>query len=107
MGLLQGPVEPGQGRRVVSYWTLNDMMNDTVLTSGYAEDLGDVRLDVWEQRRGWARRRRKSKPIAGTRGLWVGLQVSVEHMRYMCLRTYTEESLPGSLCGPADPGQGR
>jgi len=105
MGLLQGPVEPGQGRHVVGYWMLNNMMNDMVLTSGYAEDLGDVCLDVWEQRRGWARRR-KSKPIAGTCGLWVGLQVSVEHMRYMCIRTYTEESLPGSLCSLADPGQG-
>jgi len=52
MGSLRGPVEPVQGRRVVSYWTLNDMTNDKGLTSGYAEDLGDVRLDVWEQRRG-------------------------------------------------------
>jgi len=47
MGLLQGPVEPGQGCRVVSYWTLNDMMNDMILTSGYAEDLGNVCLHVW------------------------------------------------------------
>jgi len=47
MGLLQGPVEPGRGCRVVSYWTLNDMMNDMILTSGYAEDLGNVRLRVW------------------------------------------------------------
>jgi len=52
MGSLRGPVEPGQGCRVVSYWRLNNIMNDTVLTSGYAEGLGDVRLDVWEQRRG-------------------------------------------------------
>jgi len=52
IGLLQGLVEPGQGHRIVSYWTLNDMMSDTVLTSGYAEDLGDVCLDVWEQQRG-------------------------------------------------------
>jgi len=48
MGSLRGPAEPGQGRRVVSCWTLNNTMNDTVLTSGYAEDLGHVRLDVWE-----------------------------------------------------------
>jgi len=48
-----------------------------------------------------------AKPIAGARGLWVGLQVSVENTRYMCIRTYTEESLPGSLCSPADLGQGR
>jgi len=44
MALLQGPVEPGQSRRVVSYWMLNDMINDTVLTSGYAEDLGGCAL---------------------------------------------------------------
>jgi len=49
MRSLRGPVEPGQGRRVVSCWTLNNMMNDIVLTSGYAQDLGDVRLGVWEQ----------------------------------------------------------
>jgi len=47
-----------------------------------------------------------AKPIAGACGLWVRLQVSVEHMRYMCICTYMEESLPGSLCSPADPGQG-
>ena len=52
IGSLRGPVEPGQGCCVVSYWMLNDMMSDMVLTSGYAGDLGDVRLDVWEQRRG-------------------------------------------------------
>jgi len=45
-------MEPGQGCHVVSYWRLNNVMNDTVLASGYAEGLGDVRLDVWEQQRG-------------------------------------------------------
>jgi len=81
-------------------------MNDTVLTSGYAEGLGDVRLDVWEQRRGW-QRRRKSKLIVGTCGLWVGLQASAKHMQHMCICTYTEGSLLGSLCGLAGPAQGR
>jgi len=47
-----------------------------------------------------------AKPIAVARGLWVGLQASAKHMRYMCIRTYTEGSLPGSLWGLAGPGQG-
>jgi len=51
MGSLCDPVEPGQGRQIVSYWTLNNTLNDIVLTSGYAEDLVDVRLGVWGQRR--------------------------------------------------------
>jgi len=41
-----------------------------------------------------------AKPIAGARGLWVALQASVKHMRYMCIRTYAEGSLLGSLCSP-------
>jgi len=41
-----------------------------------------------------------AKPIAGMRGLWVGLQVSATHMRYMCICTYMEGLLLGLLCGP-------
>jgi len=29
-----------------------------------------------------------AQPISGARGLWVGLQALVKHMRYMCIRTY-------------------
>jgi len=43
-----------------------------------------------------------AKLIAIVGGLWVGLQVSVEHMRYMCIHTHMVESLPGSLYGLAD-----
>ena len=60
-------------------------------------------LDAWEQRRrrrGGGRVGGPAKPIAGARGLWVGLQVSAKHIRYMCICTYTEGSLLGSLCGP-------
>jgi len=40
-----------------------------------------------------------AKPIASARGLWVGLQALVKHMRYICIRTYAEGSLLGSLYG--------
>ena len=36
---LHGPAKPGQGFQAVGCWTLNDTLNDTVLTSGYAKDL--------------------------------------------------------------------
>jgi len=39
-----------------------------------------------------------AKPIAGARGLWVGLQALVKHMRYMCIYI-CGGSLLGSLCG--------
>jgi len=56
LGSLRGLAEPGQGHQVVSYWTLNNMLNDMVITFRYAEDLGNVRLDVWGQRRRWRRK---------------------------------------------------
>ena len=37
-----------------------------------------------------------AKPIAVAHGLWVRRQMSVEHTRYMYMRTYTEELLQGS-----------
>jgi len=46
------------------------------------------------------------KPIAVAGGLRVGLQVSVKHVRHICIRTYMKESLPGSLYSPVEPGQG-
>jgi len=83
MGSLRGPVEPGQGCCIVSYWTLNNIMDDMVLTSGYAEDLRNVRLRVWGQqgrRQGGRGVRGPAKLIAVARGLWVGLQASAKHM---------------------------
>ena len=34
--------EPGQDLQGVSHWTLNDTLKDTILTSGYAEGLGNA-----------------------------------------------------------------
>ena len=34
--------EPGQDLQVVSHWTLNNALKDTVLTSGFAEGLGNA-----------------------------------------------------------------
>jgi len=53
VGSLRGPAETGQGHQIVSYWTLNNTLNGIVLTSGYVEDLGNVRLRVWGQRGRW------------------------------------------------------
>jgi len=57
------------------------------------EDEGEVRGPV--------------KLIAGAHGLWVRLQVSAKHIRYICIPTYMEGLLLGSLWGPAGPGQDR
>jgi len=50
MGLLHSRAEPGQVHRVVSCRTLKDTLNDIILTSGDAENLENVYLDVWGQR---------------------------------------------------------
>ena len=34
--------EPGQDLRVVSWWTLNNALRDTILTSGYASGFGNA-----------------------------------------------------------------
>ena len=39
---LPGLGKPGQDLRVVSCWTPNDALKDTVLTSGFAEGLGNA-----------------------------------------------------------------
>jgi len=36
-----------------------------------------------------------AQPISSARGLWVGLQASAKHTRYMCIRTYMGGSLLG------------
>jgi len=98
-GLLCGPAGPGQCHQNVSYWTLNSILNDIVLTSGYAEDLGNACLDLWGSEEGSEEEGEAAgpaEPIASARGLWVGIQASAKYMRYMCIRTYTEGSLLGS-----------
>ena len=45
--------EPEQDLCVVSHRALNDTLNDMVLTSGYAEDLGTALMEVWGQQGRW------------------------------------------------------
>ena len=41
-GVITQSGEPGQDLRIVSCWTPNDALRDTVLTSGYAKGLGNA-----------------------------------------------------------------
>ena len=52
---LHGPAKPGQGFQAVGCWTLNNTLNDAVLTSGYAKDLEKACMEVWGWLRRWGR----------------------------------------------------
>ena len=45
--VLHSLARPRQGFWAVGHWTLNNTLNDIVLTSGYAEDLEKVCMEVW------------------------------------------------------------
>jgi len=84
------------------------MENDIVLTSGYAEDLENVRLGVWGQRR--RRRGGSGRPRSCEADSWcawgLGGVTSTGELDAISMHCmYMDESLPGSLCGLAEPGQ--
>jgi len=84
------------------------MYNDNVLTSGYTGDLENVRLCVWGQRgrrQGGSGHPRSCKADSW-RAWGLGGATSTGGVDAISVhRVYMEESLPGSLCDPAEPGE--
>jgi len=65
------------------------MENDIVLTSGYAEDLGNVRLGVWGQR--GRRQGRGTAKADSCRGWGVGWATSVSEAYAIDFHTHVRE----------------
>jgi len=85
-------VAPGVLMGSTSAWArslgckLNGALGGIVLTCGYAGGFRNVQLGVWGQhgrQRGGGEVRGLVGPIAVMGRLWVGLQASVEYMRYV------------------------
>ena len=86
-------------------WTLNNALNDIVLTSGYAKDLDKVCMEVW----GWRGRQGRSKVRQSRDTLCVDCGLGYKHQRRfynICVIHILRGVAPRALHGPAKPGQG-